>query len=241
MFTKRLATYLLVMVLVAICCSPSLADRRQLAWTYQYHTMPAGGAELEHYFGYKLNDKDFPEKGSFSQQIEIELGLTNRWDISLYQMFSQENGSDFEYDGLKLRTRYRLFNAGQYPVDPLLYLEVKRPAEHTEKTVVEGKLVLARDFNRFFSAFNLVVERELGTGFETEWKYDIGLGYEFSPAFSIALESKGNYKTGDDGKQSFGPTVSYAKGSVWFTTGVLFPTTIKASDFELRYILGIYL
>lgn len=241
MIAKRFVTYFFVLFLVALCCSPSMADRRQFVWTYQYHTMPAGGSELEHYFGYKLSDKDAPEKGSFSQQIEIELGLTNRWDISIYQMFSQENGSDFEYDGLKLRTRYRLFEAGQYFVDPLLYFEVKRPADHAAKTVAEGKLILARDFDRYFSAFNLVVERELGTGYETEWKYDIGIGYSFSSAFSAALESKGNFESGDDGKQSWGPTVSYAKGSIWFSTGILFPLTDNASDFELRYILGIYL
>jgi hypothetical protein len=217
------------------------ADRRHFVWTYEYATMPAGAAEFEHYFGYKLNDRDARDDGQYSHQLEIEVGITDRWDISLYQTFAQVNNAGFDYDGFKVRTRYRLFEMGQYFVNPLLYLEVKRPADHADPTEVEGKLILARTHRQIFSAFNLVVERELGSGHDLEWKYDIGIGYEFIPAVSVGFESKGNFESGEEGKQGIGPSVSVARGSVWFSSGVLFPLTDQTSDFEFRYIMGIFL
>jgi len=230
----------LTVIIMAFLVSVCSADRRRFVWTYEYQTMPAGSAELEHYFGYRLTDRDVPEAGSYSHQLEIEIGITDRWDVSIYQIFSQVNESGFEYDGFKLRTRYALFETGMYPVDPLLYLEVKRPADHARPTVLEGKIILARTHRQLFSAFNLVVERELGSGHELEWKYDIGLGFEVMPALSLALEAKGNFESGDDSKHGLGPTLSMARGSIWLSTGILFPLTSHTSDFELRYIMGIY-
>jgi len=229
---------LLLTVLLAVTAS---ADRRQFVWTYGYQTMPAGSAEFEHYFGYKLADRDFRDDGQYSHQLEIEVGITDRWDISVYQKFAQVNNSGFEYDGFKLRTRYRLFESGQYPVDPLLYLEVKRSADHADPTEVEGKLILARNYQQFFSAFNLVTERALGSGYEWEWKYDIGVGYQVIPAFSFGIESKGNFESGAEARQALGPTFSVARGTVWLSAGVLFPLNKYSSDMEFRYILGIFL
>lgn len=241
MLKHRMLSLTVMILLITLMAGSAMADRRHFVWTYGYATMPAGTAELEHYFGYKLADSDNKAGGQYSHQLELELGLTDRWDVSLYQMFAQTNDTGFDYDGFKIRTRYRIGEADQYFVDPLLYLEIKRPSDHADPTVVEGKLVLAKSHQKFLTAFNLVVERDLGSGHDLEWKYDIGLGYLINPAFSVGLESKGNFESGDEGKQSFGPTASFAKGSVWFTSGILFPLTDQASDVEFRYILGIYL
>jgi hypothetical protein len=221
--------------------APAMADRRNFVWTYQYATMPAGSAEFEHYFGYKLSDRDVRESGQYSHQLEIEVGITDRWDVSLYQVFNQVNDSGFDYDGFKMRTRLRLFETGQYFLDPLLYLEVKRAADHAEPTEVEGKIILARTHRKYFSAFNLVAERELGSGHELEWKYDAGVGYQFSPAVSFGFESKGNFESGVKARQGIGPTVSMARGTVWLSSGILFPLTDQTSDIEFRYIMGIFL
>jgi hypothetical protein len=239
---KRYLLFVLVVLLLAMAIAgPVFADRRYFVWTYGYRTMPAGNAEVEYYYDYKMPDRNDRSDSKFTHQLELEFGITDRWDISLYQVFSQVHDSDFRYDGMKIRTRYRFLEAGQFFVDPLLYLEFKRPANHDEPTVVEGKLVLAKTVNKYFTAFNLVAEREMGSGHELEWKYDIGVGYAPSPSFAFGLESKGNFETGADAKQGLGPTITVAKGSLWFTTGILFPLTEKASDVEFRYILGIFL
>jgi hypothetical protein len=216
-------------------------DRRQLVWTYQYQTMPAGAAELEYYFDYDLGDADLKDEAIYGHQLEIEVGVTDRWDFSVYQAFAQTGDGPFNYDGFKLRTRYRLFEAEQYFVDPLLYFEFIRPAEHLEPSVLEGKLILGKNIDKIFSAFNFVVERELHSGEETEFGYDAGIGYEIVPAFSFSIESVGNFKSGDEAKRAVGPTVSGAKGLVWLSMGVLFPLTDATNDFEFRYILGIFL
>lgn len=229
------------LMLTMLIAGPASADRRYFVWTYGYRTMPAGNAEIEYYYDYKMPDRDDRSDSKFIHQLEVEYGITDRWDISLYQTFSQVHNSDFRYDGMKIRTRYRFFEAGRYFVDPLLYLELKRPADHADPTVAEGKLVLAKAVDKYYSAFNLVAERALGSGYDLEWKYDVGLGYALSPSFVFGVESKGNFESGEEGKQGLGPTVSFAKGSIWFTTGILFPLTKHTSDVEFRYILGINL
>jgi hypothetical protein len=137
----RMIFVLSVLLLAAVTAR---ADRRQLVWTYQYQTMPAGSAELEHYFGYDLGDRDVKNEAEYTHQLEVEVGITDRWDVSVYHMFAQIGGGPFDYDGFKLRTRYSLFEADQFLVDPLLYLEFKRPAPHDAPGVLEGKLVLAK-------------------------------------------------------------------------------------------------
>lgn len=237
---KKLFALKLLLLCLLLAVSAS-ADRRHFVWTYEYMTMPAGSAEFEHYFGYKLADRDFKEQGHYSHQLEIEVGVTDRWDISLYQTFDQVNNSGFDYSGFKFRTRYRLFESGQYPVDPLLYLEIKRSADHADPTEVEGKLILGKTYQKLYSAFNFVAERALGSGFEWEWKYDVGVGYQIIPAFAVGIESVGNFESGVEARQGLGPSISAARGTVWFSAGMLFPLNQYSSDMEFRYIMGIFL
>ena len=235
---KTVAAVATVLLLIIVFVSSASADRRSFVWTYQYATMPAGETELEYYFGYRLADQDNRSAGKYTHQIEIETGITDRLDVSLYQMFAQTNSEGFAYDGVKLRSRLRLFEAGQYPLDPLLYAEIIRPSDHAEPTTLEGKLILARDFAPGFGAFNLVAERELGEGHELEWEYTVGLGYEARPSFSLGIEAKGNFKSGDEAVHAAGPTMSWASRTLWFSAGVLFPLNENANDVEFRYILG---
>src|SRR3990170_1904243 len=109
---KRLALAVFVMVLSGFFLSKdSLADRRSYVWTYEYLTMPKGETELEYYLDFKEKELNDKTTSAWKHQLEIEHGLTDRWDMSIYQVFSQENGEPLKYEELKLRTRYRLSKA----------------------------------------------------------------------------------------------------------------------------------
>ena len=174
-------------------------------------------------------------------QLELEYGITDHWDMALYQVFSQNNSDGYKYDQMKLRARFRFFEAGLLVVDPLLYLEYKRPAQASEPNELEGKLILARDFDQFNLAGNFIIERELVSGAEWATEYAVGVNYQFVPAFKAGIEAIGNFESAQDNEALAGPTVSFAAEKFFLSAGALWGLNKQSDDFRLRYILGIEL
>ncbi|MHC4171373.1 MAG: hypothetical protein ACYST5_00315, partial [Planctomycetota bacterium] len=109
-----------MMLLVLFAADTVNADRRGYVWTYEYMTMPKGQAEIEYYLTHKVPDfHNYDNKNTWQHQVEYEYGLTDRWDIAVYQRWQQTNTANddkFEYTGTKLRTRYRFGEKGMYPL-----------------------------------------------------------------------------------------------------------------------------
>lgn len=238
---RRLFISMLIGIAVLFFLSqPLWADRRSYVWTYEYHTMPKGMAELEHYLTLKLPNFNEQEIHSWEQRVEVEFGITDRWDVSIYQIFEQQGGGSLKYNAFQLRTRYRLFEAGSLLFDPLLYFEYKRSANLQAPNKFEGKIILARDFGALNTAFNFIEAFEFG-GVESEFEseYTFGSSYEFAPAFKLGLEIFGNFKSGDEASHYLGPTVSFASGKFWYTVGAGYGMTDSSNDFRIRALLGI--
>src|SRR3954462_268953 len=96
----RIKLGLTVLAAAALLGSGARADRRTLIRAYEYMTQPQGNLELEIW-----NEVDAPSTGGFDQstftsRIELEYGLTDRWDLALYHVFEQEPGPDssFRFD-----------------------------------------------------------------------------------------------------------------------------------------------
>jgi hypothetical protein len=214
------------------------ADRRSYVWTYEYHTMPKGMAEIEYYVNTDVPDTSDSGINTWKHQVELEYGITDRWDVSMYQVFKQNNNDDtseFEYEGFKVRTRYRLGESGLYPLDTLLYLEWIRNDDFSESNVLEGKLVLAKDIQRINLAYNQIIEQEVDGG-KPEHEYAAGASIEISPAFRLGLESKGSYT---DDKYYLGPTISWGQEKFWVSLGIAWGLNDRSSDFTSQMILGI--
>lgn len=236
---KRLIGWVLV-ILVLLACEPARADRRGYVWTYEYLTMPKGEAEIEYYLTVKVPDgNDFRKKNIWEHQFEFEYGLTDRWDVSIYQRWKQTNIAgehDFAYTGTKLRTRYRFGEKGMYPLDMLLYLEYIIPNASGASDILEGKIILAKDFGSFNIAYNQILKVDVDRDGETEHEYALGFNYEFSPALKIGLESKGNLT---EDKFYLGPTVSWSSEKFWVAAGALGGLNDRSDDYQLRLIIGI--
>lgn len=204
-------------------------------WTYEYVTQAPGETEVEYYFTSTL-DKLGQGIGSYEQWVEFEHGLTEHWDVGLYQMFEQKPGDGYlRYDGWKLRTRYRVSERGVLPVDPLVYLEYIE--ETGGEREIEGKLVLGRDIGKVNISANGVEELGWEGSFgerEWEWKVLLASNYEFAPAFKLGAE-------GEVGKETayVGPAVSFASGHNWFTLGSQWGLTKDSADFRLRFLIGL--
>lgn len=230
----------LVVALFSACLAgTSRADRRSYVWTYEYATMPAGIAEAEYYLTAKVPDTGVREVSTWQHQVEIEYGLTDNWDISLYQMWNQSYGTNstsaFKYEGFKIRSRYKLFKSGEFIVDPLLYVEYIRNADISQPDVLEGKLVLAKDIGKVNVAYNQIVKQELDGDAEAEHEYAAGANYDLSPGFSAGLEAKGNYS---EDKHAAGPVVSGETDKFWVSLGVAFGLNEKTDDVQARMIAG---
>ncbi len=217
-----------------------MGDNRSYVWTYEYKTMERGKAEFEHYLTFKAPKMD-SLAGSVTtvHNIEFEFGMNDKFDFSIYQNFEQPADGAFQYSGYKLRARYKFGEKNQYLMDPLLYFEYKGKPDFI-KHVLEGKLILAKDYGSFNYAINPVFEIEYEDGEqEHEFKYNAGSCYKINKLLSIGLEIKG----GKNGHY-LGPVISHGKDTFWVALGSAFAITEiinNKPEIMLRMILGIHL
>lgn len=217
----------------------SFADWRSYVWTYEYVTMPKGMFEVEYYLTEEQKSISESKPNTWKHWLELEYGITDHWDISMYQQFKQSNtktSDKFEYDGFKVRTRYRLFEKNKLPLDTLLYLEYIRDDDFKKPNVLEGKLILAKDIGNFNIAYNQILKQELESRGKTLHEYALGASYSIMPRLKLGLESKGNYT---DGKYYLGPTISFVANKFWVALGVAAGLNERSDDLQTRFIIGI--
>ena len=228
-----------MMLLFLFAADTARADRRGYVWTYEYLTMRKGHSEIEYYLTHKSPDfHKYDNKNTWEHQVEYEYGLTDRWDIAVYQRWQQTNSKTddkFEYSGTKLRARYRFGEKGMYPLDTLLYLEYIRPDDSDGAEILEGKLIVAKDFGKFNVAYNQILKVGINDKGGNENEYALGLNYEFNPRLKVGLESTGNYT---EDKYYLGPTVSWASKKFWVGLGALRGLNDRSDDLRFRLIIG---
>lgn len=230
---------LALVIVLGFCAENSFADRRSYVWTYEYMTMPKGMWELEYYLTSEAADINRSNINTLKHWFELEYGITNNWDVAMYQMWKTKNKkaeNDTEYDGFKLRTRYRFGKTGQYIVDPEVYLEYIRDDDLSKPNVGEVKLILGKDFGDFNISYNQILKRNLEKEGKTGHEYAVGVNYRFTPAFKFGLESKGVY---NERKSALGPTLSWSGKKIWVSLGVVFGLNERSNDLETRIIAGI--
>jgi hypothetical protein len=244
----RITIGLNALLACALLAPPARADRRTLIRAYEYMTQPQGNLELEIW-----NDVEAPKDGGFDQastvhRIELEYGITDHWDMSLYHVFAQQRGSPgepFHFDSWRLETRYRLFEKNVLPVDVEVYLEVERPADFTEPWETEQKLILEKDFGRFAVVANLVAEQKLlHAGQGHSWEIDAGGRYEVAPQLRLGAEFWTVQETANgvtEGSYFLGPTISWASSKLWLQLGAGFGVSDSSGATFVRSILGINL
>ncbi|MHC5088966.1 MAG: hypothetical protein ACYSOF_06990 [Planctomycetota bacterium] len=216
------------------------ADRRSYVWTYEYQTMPKGTAEIEYYLTHKVADwNKYDDKNTWEHMVELEYGLTDHWDVAIYQRWQQTNTEDkdtCDYTGSKIRTRYRIAEKDELPVDIVLYAEYILGDGPKNYDKFEGKLIFAKDFGQWNIAYNQIYETKTKNGHGSEHAYATGLRYEFSPTWKMGIESSGNYT---EDKYYLGPTVSWAAEKFWVNFGALRGLNDTSDDLQFRMIIGI--
>jgi hypothetical protein len=240
MKVRKTRHWVMLMCILGALSSVGLADRRSYVWTYEYQTMPKGAMEVEYYLTHKVSDwNKYDDKNTWDHQVEFEYGLTDHWDVAMYQTWRQTNTEDedsFDYTGTKLRTRYRIGEKDQLPLDVVLYAEYIFGDGPKEYDKFEGKLILAKDLGKWNIAYNQIYEKKTKNGNDTEHGYATGLSYEFSPVWKMGIESAGNYT---EDKYYLGPTASWASEKFWVNLGALRGLNDASNDLQFRLIVGI--
>jgi len=240
----------------AMSTREAAADRRAYGETYEAVTAPKGELDVELWTTYaRLGEIDGgPASRGVRQMIELEYGITDRWDMALYNMFDAITTGDTSsgYAGAKLETRYRPIPRGSWIVDPIFYLEAAERLRGDAKQSLEGKLIVARDFGRVNTALNAAFEGErLNDGSlhpELEWAF--GTSYAISPALIFGGEVFGKDEPGDPGmpwqhRAWAGPAISFAAGTgsimrgIWVTLAAGGGLTPASDHYYGRTVVGL--
>ena len=238
-----------------LAAAPARADRRAYATTYEAVTAPKGELDVELWSTYARDGEviDGPPSKGLRNMLELEYGLTDRWDMALYNLLDTTSASeDTGYAGAKLETRYRLLPAGSWLVDPIIYFELQLLRHGDAREKLETKLILARDEGPWNVAFNLAAEAEhLVTGhWIPETEYALGVSRELAgPAVKLGLEifGKAEKPPGED-VQFFawaGPALSWATRldaamhGLWATVGAGRGLTSSSETWYGRLVVGL--
>ena len=225
---------LIMLSTIALC----IADQRYFVWTYEYKTVSRGEAEFEHYYTTSYpNSSNLTDNIKVDHQLELEIGMNERFDFALYHQFEQQD--NFIYKGYKLRGRYRIGEKNQYFLDPLLYLEYHGKPDFSVHGI-ETKFILAKEIGNIITSFNPILEIEIEEDEnEIEVEYAAGLTYKLNKLFHAGIEFKGS-----EYGHYWGPTISHGTHNMWFSLGSAFKLgTVKEGkpEMEIRMIIGVEL
>lgn len=224
---------LFTVLCLVVQVQPLAADQRPWVWTYGRDMQAAGEAELEHYLSLQSVDWSAREENLTSvHQVEVEIGMSPRLDVAMYQVFTRTPGSPLDWSGFKLRTRWSLLKE-ESPGHPVLYLEYSDNATLSEGGW-EAKLLLDEDWASWRIALNPVVEWEAG-----EWEG--GANAAFSWKVGDLLSLGGEARLGGDGLR-VGPTLAHGGPGLWSALGASWPVGgIQADEnsHEFRVLIGL--
>ena len=178
--------------------SPAQADPHPLPFSYPYATLPKGLSEVEQYLDLTpvrtLDAADGTTPMTLRSVLvtEMEFGLTDKLEFGFYLQFftdpaGEGAGSPLHFDGVKQRLRYRLADAGVWPVNVALYGEI---AEFSDEIELEAKVLLERRIGRWQLLANLWGERAYPYAGRNEWVANPtgGASFEVVPAFHVGVE-----------------------------------------------------
>lgn len=232
-------------LLAAALLAPALAraDRRYYGETYNATTAAPGSLDVELWSTFHQAPKDEGNSHVWRHQLELETGITDRWDVALYNVWVYPQGESTKYEATKVETRYRLTRPGEWFVDPILYLELSKEWIEDKPFAVEEKLIVGKDVGAWNTSVNVIAEQEFipGGGREYEWGYAAGTSYEVVPWVRVGGEVFGDWTRAGGSTISehwAGPALSFAYSRVWLVTALGFGLTDQSEQLRARAVLA---
>jgi hypothetical protein len=210
------------------------AAQRSYVWTEEYGTLAKGNAEFEYWNTATTADIQTRSASDWNQKVELEYGITDHLNVSLYQVFEQAaDSSNLTYVGYNIELKYRIAEANVLPVDVLLYVE--HEVSTIEGGVNEGKIVLAKDIGKLNIAYNQIYEK-VSNADKGDHGYAVGTSYELAPWLRVGVESTGSYT---NSTYAAGPTIAWMGNRIWANIGAVYGLNRKTDDRDVRFMMGI--
>ncbi len=227
------------------------ANERRFTYSYETTGMPKGAWEYEQWFTWK----NYDNKNRFDFRHEFEYGISDTLTLDIYiadwrieDIKGEGSKADYRRSGFALRKQ--MTDPNKSSLGSALYGEA---LVGDQIAVLEGKLLLQKNFGPFTAVYNLVIEAEwegedLGNLNESVgvWQNTFGLSYQVNPSFFVGMEALHEVEFADwsdagDHVLYVGPNISFRKGNVFATIAGLFQATDVASEpnTQLRIIVGI--
>jgi hypothetical protein len=231
---KKLFYGIVVTLILTALGDEAKAAQRNYVWTEEYGTLAKGNAEVELWNTAVTHDIQTRNASDWTQQLELEYGITDRFNAALYNVYEQTADSQsLTYLGYKVELKYRVAEKNELPVDILLYAEEEVSTE--EGNIFEGKIILGKDVGRLNITYNQIYERPARTG-EGEHEYALGISYEIIPVLRFGIESKGSYT---ENEYAAGPTLAWVGNRIWADIGAVYGLNKNTNDREVRFMLGV--
>jgi len=159
--------------------------------------------ELETTASY-TQDSDRKLDDQFDQVIEIEHAITPRWLAAFGAGFQNGPGMDLEHVSTRFENVYWLTPGDSLNFDAGLYFEYIHRHGRDRLDTIEFKVLLEKDWERFYGLVNLSLEKELGQGREPgeEPEYALRLMRRLNDSNGIGIEAYGEV---DENNHIVGP------------------------------------
>jgi hypothetical protein len=234
MMSRKIAGSVFIMLILTAMGAVAQAAQKTYVWTEEYSTLAKGSAEIEFWDTAVTQDIHARSASDWNQKVELEYGITDRLNASLYQVYDQEADSNsLTYVGYNFELKYRVAEANELPVDMLLYAE--NEVSTIEGNIFEGKVILAKDMGKLNISYNQIFERVYSTR-KGEHEYAAGASYEIVSWLRLGLESKGSYT---EREYALGPTISWIGSRIWANIGAVYGMNDRTNDREVRFVLGV--
>jgi hypothetical protein len=244
---KCTLSILLLSILPAIS---AFADPRHFTFIYEATIEEPGEVELENWVTWQTRK---PVEHGFQEvdfRHEIEFGLTNKLQASVYladwSYVNSKKEDGFVFSNAALELIYQIYNPEKDSIGLAVYEEIEGGDRLFGS---ESKLIAQKNFGRYVLAYNATLEaiwlgKELAER-EAAFQQSIGASYELNRHFSIGGEFLNEvafpgWSRTERPVISGGPNVLIRAGKWWATiTGLAQFTRAKDEpDFQLRAIAG---
>lgn len=220
----------MVFVVLFLVLTTNLAQARHFK-VYGYKTPEAGEIELVYWADYVAKSDTtmnyfgktgVKREGLWSNTLEIEYGLTDRFTIAAYADFEKPSGEDFKYIQTRVvAARYRFGEAGERYFDTALYVEYYFPDPDYQgkaKEKIETRFILEKKINDKTLRINPKLEKVTsGPDVEEglEFEYGASLYGPWTARLKWGLEIYGslgelaNIKSRDEQKHYIVPALTH--------------------------------
>jgi hypothetical protein len=212
-----------------------------------YSPIVEEGERAIEFRGHQESDGDPAVDGGQQYKVDLEYSPRWFWNSELVGEWEKPPGESLKNTEIAWENIFQLFEQGRHAIDAGLLIEYAHSMEPGGKDDIELGALFQKDFGPNQMRFNLMAERELRSGAETELDYALQYRWRRSPLFEPGIELYGTFgELGDfgafrDHRHEVGPAafgrVPFGGGVLKYEFAWLFALTEDAAAQTARFLL----